>query len=237
MLIAKAPIPAQTVVREDQFIVKQCPLRYLPEGSIQETRDAVGRFAKWDISPGDPLLVSKLSTSNESQQMVLPIPPGKRAIAVAVDEVVGVAGFIQPSSRVDVIASWERDEKAVSKVVLQNILVLAVAQNSQLAENPKAKLSTSVTLAVTLAEAEKLILVNERGRIRLAMRTPQEKAVVRTSGATFESAKPAKPSKPASPEKVRVAQRQLPPLPPQPKEERGDAITLIRGTQALRVYQ
>ncbi|MNL37694.1 hypothetical protein D3C87_1598540 [compost metagenome] len=136
------------------------------------------------MGAGDPITDEKLLEPGEAAMTALPIPKGKRAVTVKVDEVVGVAGFIQPNSIVDVIGTWDVEGTPHSKVILQQLQVLAVAQEAGKPDESKARVTSSVTLAVTPAEAEKIILSTERGSIRLAMRSPEESSQVTTAGIT-----------------------------------------------------
>lgn len=229
LLVVKERVPANTLISAEQFVVESRPVQYIPAGAISAPETAVGRQAKWELSPGDPITEEKLAKPGE-EAIVLPIPKGKRAVTVKVDEVVGVAGFIQPNSIVDVIATWDVEGTPHSKVILQKLQVLAVAQESSRSDDPKAKITSSVTLAVSPSEAEKVILSTERGSIRLAMRSPDETTEAKTSGITPISLTGAKPK----PKPARTAPRA-----PAPKVQAAlpepDPILIIRGTNPNKI--
>lgn len=184
VLIASGHITAATVLEAKHFTVETRPLSYIPPHAASSPEKVIGRQAKWDLVAGDPITDEKLLEPGEAAMTALPIPKGKRAVTVKVDEVVGVGGFIQPNSIVDVIGTWDVDGTPHSKVILQKLQVLAVAQEAEKPDASKAKITSSVTLAVTPAEAEKIILSTERGSIRLAMRSPEESTQVTTAGIT-----------------------------------------------------
>jgi len=238
ILVATEHLIANTAVKATDFKVEAMPLRYIPAGAISSPDVAVGRQVKWDVVPGDLLMEEKLAKPGENVMASLPNPHGERAVTIKVDEFVGVAGFVQPSSIVDVIATWDEDRSAHSKVILQNIKVLAVAQDNQRPDDPKAKVTSSVTLAVTPAEAEKIVLATERGTIRLAMRSAQETVVVKTTGITPAlltglAPKPV-PAKhvPAKPISAPVVQKKAAPVKVVPEPE---PMVIYRGTQEDRV--
>lgn len=184
VLVATEHITASTVLEAKHFKAETRPLTYIPPRALSSPERVIGRHAKWDMVAGDPLTDEKLLEPGEAALEALPIPKGKRAVTVKVDEVVGVAGFIQPNSMVDVIGTWDVAGTPHSKVILQNLKVLAVAQEAEKPDETKARVTSSVTLAVTPAEAEKIILSTERGSIRLAMRSPDESGQVTTAGIT-----------------------------------------------------
>ncbi len=219
MLVITSHVPANTPLEAKHFKVESRPLDYITPGAISSPDGALGRQAKWDLVPGDPLTEEKLLNPGEEARTLLPIPSGKRAVTVKVDEVVGVAGFVQPNSIVDVIAIWDVGGAPHSKVILQRIHVLAVAQESNRAEDAKARVTSSVTLAVTPSEAEKLILGTERGSIRLAMRAPEEVQEITTSGTT-PAALTGAPPKPAP---VKAAAKAA------PKPRQPESVVIIRG--------
>lgn len=240
VLTVKRHIPAFGKITADDVVAKQVPSDVAPAGAISTNAQAVGRFVKQDIFPDEPLMDAKLFSQGQEYPTVLPLPAGKRAVTVAVNEVVGVAGFIGVGSLVDVIATMDLERKSVSRIILQNIQVLAAAQNKESADNPEAKIVSSVTLAVTPEESEQLTLATEKGTIRLAMRSPLENTTVKTEGETPSSLlghEPPKPVAAKAPVKtatrtvtktvVRTVEKPVRVAPPQPVDP---GIMVIRGT-------
>lgn len=120
----------QTLTMNDLTTVKW-PSEFLPKGSTFDDPYAlVGRVAKQDLFPGEPLLKQKVSGSDTAGGLPAIIPAGMRAVTVAVSEIKGVAGFVKPGDRVDVLSTFEiGDDQRVTRTVLQNVLVLASAQS------------------------------------------------------------------------------------------------------------
>ncbi|MBM3270296.1 MAG: Flp pilus assembly protein CpaB [Candidatus Sericytochromatia bacterium] len=176
VLVLKEEVKAGRKVEPYQIGKAMRPVAHVPDGAVPDTGAAVGRVAKADLLPGDILVEGRLFPPGRTEDLpqVLPVPPGKRAVTVAVDEVVGVAGFVMPGTGVDVVGTMDLDGQAVTRVILQNILVLAIAQDAKRKDDPEAKVVSSATLAVTPQESQVLILAADRGKIRLAMRSPKE---------------------------------------------------------------
>lgn len=234
VLVAKAVIPLNTKILADQVVVETRPTRYIPEGALANPDLAVGRVTKIEIAASEPILEPKLFAAGEEAQAVLPVPAGMRAITVAVDEVVGVAGFVQPGMMVDVVTTMDIEGEVVTRFLLQKVKVLACAQDAKRKDDPEAKVVSSATLAVSPVDAEKLILAADRGKIRLAMRDQAEKGDAKTTGATPASmmgvAKPAPvktvAAKPKVVQKTRVVKVMVPVRTVENKPE----IMIIRGT-------
>lgn len=235
VLIAKTSLAANDRVVPEQLAVETRPVKFIPAGAISNPDLAVGRILKSEVATGEPLLEAKLLAPGEEAKTVLPVPPGMRAITVAVDEVVGVAGFVQPGMIVDVISTMDIDGQATTKFLLQKVKVLACAQDSKKKDDPEAKIVSSATLAVTPVDAERLILAADRGKIRLAMRDPKETASAQTLGATPESILGVvkKPSVPAAkPHQVTKIVKVMVPV---RSPENAPQIMIIRGTSTEMV--
>lgn len=237
--IAK-PIPAFSKLTADDVVIKQMPADMVPEGALREQSMAAGRFTKQPMFPGEPVMEAKLFASGMEYPSVLPLPKGKRAVTVAVNEVVGVAGFISVGSIVDVIATMDVEQKSISRIILQGIQVLAAAQNPQPEDDAQAKVVSSVTLAVTPEQAEQLTMATEKGAIRLAMRSPLEDGSSDTQGVTpgaLVGIKPPAPAPvakaPSKPAPAKVAAKtttRTVGVPTTPKGPTDPGIMVIRGT-------
>src|SRR5579883_429525 len=216
VLTAAQDIPARTTITGDMLRLTRVPVDLkLPNAMVQST-DAVGKVSKLPISQGEEMLPNKLFGDREESGLAFVVPEGKRAVSVAVNEVVGSGGMIVPSDYVDVVAvldvqssapsdpnnvrfgvdpSSRAQVKAVAQYGLQNVEVLAVAQalegdpapqttgqkvagtvapgnnpqppKQNTAAQPGAR---TVTLAVGPEDAEKLVLAEDKGRIRLVLR-------------------------------------------------------------------
>jgi pilus assembly protein CpaB len=158
----------------------------VPSGAFTDPQALLNSFVKIEIVADEPVVAAKLFMGQKTAGvMPLLIPDGMRAMAVPVDDVSDIAGFVQPRAHVDVLVSVSgsgRDEPSFSKMVLQNIEVLAVAQEIE-KKNDEPELVKVVTLLVTPEQAEKLALANHEGQLRLTMRNYSDGKMVLTTGA------------------------------------------------------
>jgi pilus assembly protein CpaB len=189
------------------------------QGSFKTISEVVGRGAVVSMTPNEPILESKLAAAGAGAGLTAAIPDGMRAVGVKVNDVIGVAGFVVPGSRVDVILSGspnENHEMEMSKVILENIQVLAAGQNVTSDEKGKPLNVQVVTLLVTPDESQKLALASVDGKIQLALRNPLdlERAnpnAVRREALFGPSSAPPAPAPSAAPKPV--AQRAPKPAP------------------------
>ena len=160
------------------------PKKAVPKNPFPDSKNVVGRAAARRILAGEPIMEGHLVPKGGGTGLAAIIPKGRRAVAVRVNEIIGVAGFIKPGDLVDVIVTMEpmKGEGVITKTVLQRVPVLAVGQEIT-RENGKPKRVSAVTLLVGPADAEKLALAS-RNDIQLAMRNTLDKATVFTKGAT-----------------------------------------------------
>jgi pilus assembly protein CpaB len=185
VVYAKKPIPARSAVTLEQLEVRRVPTEMVNPNTVRDPQAAVGLIARSSIFQGEAVLKDRLLQKGQPYNLSLLIPPGMRAITVAIDEVKGVAGFLKPGERVDVIGTYEFMEPKAHRIawtVIQDAEILAVAQNMGDTEQPQkadaktagqkdpAKLGASVTLAVTPTQAQQLTLSEELGVLRLTLR-------------------------------------------------------------------
>ncbi|WP_454056121.1 Flp pilus assembly protein CpaB [Cupriavidus sp. Marseille-Q8015] len=171
------------------------PRESLPPGAMTDLKSIDGRVTKASVMRGEPILEAKLTPAGTKGGLSAVIAEGKRAITVRVNDVVGVAGFALPGSFVDIIVNTQKDaartdagqpEQSISKIVLEKILVLAVAQEVNRDET-KPKVVNAVTLEVSPEEAEKLDLARSVGSLSLVLRNQIDPRPVDTAGATKRS--------------------------------------------------
>lgn len=211
-----------------------------PEGSFNDATKLEGRVVRTSIYKGEPVLEPKLAPEGTKAGLDSIIKPGHRAISVKVNEVVGVAGFLAPGSHVDLLVNIRDDrDKALSRVVLERIMVLAVAQEARRPDENKPKVVNAVTLEVTPEQAEKIDLARNVGTLSLMLRNQVDtKDDVNTAGVRredlFGDAKPAPvPAPVAAPAPVRRVVRRPPPaaVPIAPPAPPAATVEVIRGTQ------
>jgi pilus assembly protein CpaB len=154
-------------------------------GAFTSMDDVVGRGVVMDISENEPITESRLAPREAGAGLSPAIPAGMRAISVKVNEVIGVAGFVVPGARVDVLATVRRSDDAFTRVLVSNVRVLTAGTRFQQEQGTEAKPipSTVVTLMVTPNQAEKIALASSEGQITLMLRNPVDIAEPPTPGA------------------------------------------------------
>lgn len=197
VVTAKIDIDQGVRLIPDMLAVQNWPAGSIPVGAIlAKDMDALikdpktndGRVAKVSILKGEPISENKLAPSGAQPGLSFAIKEGYRAITVRVNDVVGVAGFALPGNYVDILvnttddaARSSGDNKAISKIVLERILLLAVAQETSQGEG-KPKVVNAVTLEVTPGEAERIDLARSVGTLSLVLRNQLDNTPVATVG-------------------------------------------------------
>jgi pilus assembly protein CpaB len=198
MASSKVAVAAQDIdlgTRLTPVLIKMVdwPTASLPEGAIQDAQALDTRVVKTSLLRGEPILEAKLAPLGAKGGLSAVIAEGKRAITVRVNDVIGVAGFALPGNFVDIVVNTEDENvkkegvnKTVSKIVLEQILVLAVAQEAGRDET-KPRVVNAVTLEVTPEQAEKLDLARSVGTLSLVLRNQVDTSPVNTEGATKQN--------------------------------------------------
>jgi pilus assembly protein CpaB len=155
------------------------------QGAFKRVDDVVGRGVVVAINENEPITDAKLAPRDAGAGLSPAIPSGMRAISVKVNEVIGVAGFVVPGARVDVVATVRQVGDAVSRVLVANVQVLTAGTryDQEKAREAKPIPSTVVTLVVTPQQAEKIALASSEGQLTLMLRNPLDVAEPTTSGA------------------------------------------------------
>jgi len=174
----------------EQVRLVSWPTASVPPGAFTDLKSLDGRVVRTSLQRGEPILDSKLAPVGTKGGLSAVIGEGKRAITVRVNDVVGVAGFALPGNLVDVIVNTNEPEQkggatpgSISKIVLEKILVLAVAQQVS-RDDTQPKVVNAVTLEVTPEQAEKLDVARSVGTLSLVLRNQVDTAAVDTGGAT-----------------------------------------------------
>jgi pilus assembly protein CpaB len=216
------------------------PPSSIPPGAFSTSEKLVGRVVKSSVARGEPLIEGKLAPDGTKGGLSAVVAEGKRAMTVRVNDVVGVAGFALPGNYVDIMVNTQNDgpkvndkDKSISKIVLERILVLAVAQEANRDET-KPKVVNAVTLEVTPDQAEKLDLARSVGTLSLVLRNQVDPKPAATDGATKATLLKEDPSPVAqpAPKPVTVARKAVPPrvVAAAAEPKRGDCVEVIRGT-------
>lgn len=186
--VAMTQLELGQVIKPDHIRFIEWPVSAVPEGAFSEPAALVDRVARVKLLRDEPILESKLAPVGSTGGLSAVISEGKRAITVRVNDVVGVAGFALPGNLVDVIVSVRdesrgKGEENISKIVLEKILVLAVAQEAS-RDATAPKVVNAVTLEVTPGQAEAIDLARNIGQLSLVLRNQIDAGPVATRGMT-----------------------------------------------------
>ncbi len=187
VVVSTEEIRVGSTVKENQIKTINWPKASLPEGAISQTNKVAGRIALQTIVAGDAVTESKLvPKEGPVGVMSYKIPEGRRAMTVAVDQVAGVAGFINPGNMVDVVLTTmpPGTNQTLSKIVLQNVPILAIGQIVEQKGGEPVVVPT-VTMDVTPEDAENLAIASSQGRLQLVLRRLGDQEEAKTGGATI----------------------------------------------------
>jgi pilus assembly protein CpaB len=186
VVVAAADLDLGSELRSEDLRVIQWPAENVPAGAFDSAEKLTGRGLIFPVAQNEAFLPQKLAPIEAGAGLPPVIPEGFRALSVRVNDVVGVAGYVLPGTRVDVITTLNptnRPEDVASKVILTNVQVLAagtkIEQNGK--DNKPVQVSV-VTLMVNPDEAERLTLASTEGKIQLALRNPLDKTAPATVG-------------------------------------------------------
>jgi len=185
VVVADLDIAPGTALSSRMLKVARWPKEIIPAKSFRAGKELEGRVAHVPISRGEPVLATKLAPEGTAAGLGGLLDPDKLAVTVRTDDVSGVAGFINPGYRVDLLvempAPAEKGEH-FSKIILQNLKVLSKGQIWDQTAEKKPQVVTTVTLEVTAEEAEIVNLATNQGKIRLALRNQLNRGMFYTKG-------------------------------------------------------
>ena len=187
--VAQVDISMGARITPDMVRLVDWPASVQPPGAIKDDKVLESRVSKTSITRGEPILETKLAPPGTQGGLSAVVAEGKRAMTVRVNDVVGVAGFALPGNYVDILVNTQEEgpragkDPNISKIVLERILVLAVAQESSRDET-KPKVVNAVTLELTPEQVEKLDLARSVGSLSLVLRNQIDPNPVLTKGAT-----------------------------------------------------
>lgn len=187
VVVAAQDIEVGTRLTSKMLQVVEWPTTAPLKDSFNSPDKLADRVVNTQVLRGEPVVASKLAPPGEKGGLSAVLEDGKRAVTVKVNEIVGVAGFALPGNYVDVMVNTpDESNNAVSKIVLERILVLAVAQDTSTGADAKPRVVNAVTLEVTPEQAEMIDLARSVGSLSLVLRSQVDKSRVTTSGARKE---------------------------------------------------
>lgn len=186
VVLAARDLDVGTVLKEEDVKLTDWA-GAVPTGAIVKVQDAVGRGVTTAMYGKEPIIESRLAPKGAGGGLASMIPPGMRAVAIRVNDVVGVAGFVVPGMRVDILISGQKpggdgNLGTVTKTLLQNIEVLSAGQDIKKDNEGKPIMVGVVNLLVTPDQAEQLSLASSSTSIQLVLRNPLDRNVAKTNG-------------------------------------------------------
>jgi pilus assembly protein CpaB len=242
VIVASVDLELGSKLNPQMLALMDWPQGSTPSGTFADLKDVQDRVLKTSVQRGDLILQSKLAAVGSAGGLSAVIADGKRAMTVRVNDVVGVAGFALPGNYVDILVNAQQDTgkgnetKPITKIVLEHVLVLAVAQEAG-RDDTKPRLVNAVTLELTPAEAEKIDLARNVGTLSLVLRNQIDKASVVTTGITKNQLfdEPVAPALAAPKPQLKVAVRPRATL--APVAARRDCVEVIQdGARSLNCF-
>ena len=190
IVVATADLGLADTVTSQHIKLVNWPKASVQPGALRTAAEAEGRVVRSSIVAGEPLIEGKLAPQLAGRGGIMPmlIPEGQRGVTIRVDDAMRESGFVLPNSRVDVLVSMAKagSSEKIAKVILQDVTVLAAGQTVEMKDN-KPVTNTTVTLALTPQQVERLAVAQSEGRLMLAQRNLRDTQFVRTPGATPSS--------------------------------------------------
>ncbi len=186
VVVAAKPLPMGIRLTAEDLQLSKGPKSAPLQGSFSDPKAAIGRALLIPTQINEPILESKLASKEGGAGLMAVIPEGMRALTIQVNSIIGVSGFVVPGARVDMIltatppkdAKGAKNDEMGSKIVLENLEVLAAGQNVQREVDGKPQSVQDVTLLLTPEQTERVALATGDGRIQLALRNPLDKEAI-----------------------------------------------------------
>ncbi len=235
IVMAARPLGVGTTVKATDIKVSKIPAAAFPKGAFSKPDEVVDRPVTSPILMDEAILEGRLAARGSGVGLAPIIPVGMRAVSVRVNDVAGVAGFVLPGMRVDVLVTGRPPDMSgtFTTTCLQNILVLSAGTTIQADGKGQAIQAPTVTLLVNPEQAETLTLANNEGHIQLVLRNGSDQTIEKTTGRELRQlyglGSERKAPKAEAPVRVRQVAAAPPPPPPPPPPP--DQIVVIRGTQ------
>lgn len=231
--VAAKSLPVGTLLTASDVKLVAWPASSPVAGGYSTAEEVVNRGLIAPVAENEPLTATKLAVAEAGAGLPPTITAGMRAISVKVNEVIGVAGFVVPGTRVDVVVTLARREESLSRIVVSNVQVLTAGTkyDQEQAKDGKPVPSTVVTLLVTPEDAERIALASAEGTIMLTLRNPLDTTPTETTGTRLASLM-GKPDPPPVTKVVQGVRRVVPP--PAPAAPPPPAIYAVETIRAAK---
>ena len=235
VIVAANDLQVGARVEERDIRIIRIPSADLPPGAPRKRSEVIGHGVIVPISKGEFILPNRLAGENAGSGLPSLIPPGMRAVSVRVNEVVSVAGFVTPGTRVDVLLTGAPGTgEQQTTTVLQNVAVLASGHTLERSSTGEAQNTAVITLLVTPDDAERLTLASSEGKIQLALRNPldtkQDELAAALSRGLYKGSAPV-------PEHAPVHRVAAPKPAPVPVPSSGVSVEVYQGDKKAEVVK
>lgn len=180
VVTARFTIPPYTRITEEMVEVVSIPAAAVHPDAVKNVNAVIGTITRAELIEGEQVLFGRVATDLERATFSFRIPDGMRAISIPVNPVSGVAGFISPGDRVDILASYEdagQGDEPVTSTILQNVQVLATGELYREADDSEPQLVETLTLAVSPAQAQAVAYYNLEGLFHVTLRFPADSVI------------------------------------------------------------
>ncbi|MGE5589959.1 MAG: Flp pilus assembly protein CpaB [Bacillota bacterium] len=170
VVIAAKPVPAKTILTADMLTTKNYPKSLVGRNEVTAVANAVGKATTVPLAQDEVVLITKLATEDAKVGLAYHIPSGMRAITVSAGELQAVAGFPEPGDLLDVVSLFNLNGIAQSRIILEGLPILAVAQSMETTPNGEARVVPTITLAVTPQQALTITTAEQKSVLRYLLR-------------------------------------------------------------------
>ena len=238
LVVAARPLPPGASIAADAVKTVRVPEKLFPHGGFSKTEEVVGRPVVSSIQPDEPVVEARIAPRGSGFGVAPLIPPGMRALAVRVNDVAGVAGFVLPGARVDVLVTGRPpgSDETETTPVLEDVVVLSAGQTLEADSHSQSMSVAVVTLLVTPAQAVSLPLAAAEGKVQLVLRNSGDRQATPTRGRELRElyaqgeTRPPAPAPPAAPRRRTAAAAKTVPA-PTPAAPAVETMILLRGAQ------
>lgn len=171
VVVAARDVPMGKRIEREDLRTVRTSTEGSPADAFRDVAEVIGQVSRSPLYAGEVLVARRLSEYAGGSALAAVLKPGMRAVAIRVDDVIGVGGFVLPENRVDVISTFSNDGSTTAETIVRDVRVLAVDQRSD-ATSDGPVVGRAVTLEVTPADAEKIAVARQRGVIQLSLRNP-----------------------------------------------------------------
>ena len=232
IVVAKDDLGIGTEIQRENLLIRDYPSDAYPrEGAFSDIEDVIDRAVISPIRKDEPILAGRVTEKGAGVGLAPLIPEGQRAVAIAINQVSGVSGYINPGSEVDILLTGQPQgsNERLTATVLENVTVLSTGHRLEMDPNGKPQNVPVINMLLTPEESELITLATGVGRIQLVLRNPmdeEETADQRRGARQRDLWRRVKRTAPASRPRPRRAAPAPPPAPPPPAQ-----VEMIRGSQ------